>query len=53
MSATSRLLACTLLGWLVTAVGAEVIRVPKPGFKGDSRADYSLQLLQCPCALCV
>ena len=34
MSVTSRLLACTLLGWLVTAVGAEVIRMPKPEFKG-------------------
>jgi ABC-type amino acid transport substrate-binding protein len=46
MSITSRLIACILLAWQVAALGSEVIRMPKPEFKGDSRADYSLQLLQ-------
>jgi ABC-type amino acid transport substrate-binding protein len=42
----SRLLACTLLVWHVAAIGAEVIRIPKPEFEGDRRTDYSFQLLQ-------
>jgi hypothetical protein len=41
-----RLLACLLLAWQVAAVGAEVIRIPKPEFKGDRRNDYAYQLLQ-------
>jgi ABC-type amino acid transport substrate-binding protein len=46
MSMVSRLLACMLLAWHVTAVGAEVIRFPKPEFEGDQRYDYTLQVLQ-------
>jgi ABC-type amino acid transport substrate-binding protein len=46
MSIMSRLLARMLLAWHVAAVGAEVIRIPKPEFEGDRRTDYSLQLLQ-------
>jgi ABC-type amino acid transport substrate-binding protein len=42
----SRLLACSLLVWHGAAVGAEVIRIPKPEFEGDRRSDYSFQLLQ-------
>jgi hypothetical protein len=41
-----RLLACMLLAWHVAAIGAEVVRFPKPEFEGDRREDYSLQLLQ-------
>lgn len=41
-----RLLVCMLLAWHVTAVGAEVIRFPKPEFEGDRREDYAFQLLQ-------
>jgi len=46
MSIMSRLLACMLLAWHVAAVGAEVIRIPKPEFRGDRRNDYAQQLLQ-------
>ena len=46
MSMLSRLLACLLLGWQLSAAGAEVVRFPKPEFEGDRRYDYALQLLQ-------
>jgi ABC-type amino acid transport substrate-binding protein len=46
MSNMPRLLVCMLLAWHVTAVGAEVIRFPKPEFEGDRREDYAFQLLQ-------
>lgn len=42
----SRVLACMLLVWHMTAVGAAVIRFPKPEFEGDRREEYALQLLQ-------
>jgi hypothetical protein len=45
-SMVSRLLACLLLAWHVAAVGAEIIRFPKPEFEGDARYDYAFQLLQ-------
>ena len=48
MSIMSRLLACMLIAWHVAAVGAEVIRIPKPEFRGDRRNDYALQLLRSP-----
>ena len=41
-----RLLGCLLLAWHVAAVGAEVIRFPKPQTEGDHRMDYALELLQ-------
>ena len=40
------LLACMLLAWHVAAVGAQVVRFPKPEFDGDPRYDYVVQLLQ-------
>jgi len=46
MSILLRLLACMLLAWHGAAVGAEVIRVPRPEFEGDRRTDYAFQLLQ-------
>jgi ABC-type amino acid transport substrate-binding protein len=46
LSLVSRLLACMLLAWHLPAVGAEVIRIPEPEFRGDRRNDYALQLLQ-------
>jgi hypothetical protein len=42
----SRLLACVLLVWHAAAVGAEVIRIPKPEFEGDHRTDYAFELLR-------
>jgi ABC-type amino acid transport substrate-binding protein len=41
----SRLLACMLLAWQVAAVGAEVIRFPKPESENDHRMNYAVQLL--------
>jgi hypothetical protein len=46
MSMLSRLFACMLLAWHVAAVGAEVIRIPKPEFEGDRRQDYATELLR-------
>jgi ABC-type amino acid transport substrate-binding protein len=46
MSMVSRLLACLLLVWHFTAMGAEVVRFPRPEFEGDRRYDYAMQLLQ-------
>ena len=42
----SRLFACMLLAWHVTAVGVEVVRFPKPESEYDSRMNYAFQLLQ-------
>src|SRR5437764_915508 len=42
----SRLLACMLLVWHVTAMGAEVIRYPRPEGEDDHRMDYAVQLLR-------
>ena len=42
----SRLLACLLVAWHVAAVGAEVVRFPKPESEGDRRENYAFQLLQ-------
>jgi ABC-type amino acid transport substrate-binding protein len=46
MSIVSRLLASLLLAWHVAAVGAEIVRFPKPEFEGDPRYDYVVELLQ-------
>jgi ABC-type amino acid transport substrate-binding protein len=39
-------LACLLLAWQVTAVGAEVVRFPRPESQSDRRTNYAVQLLQ-------
>jgi ABC-type amino acid transport substrate-binding protein len=41
-----RLLACMLLAWHVAAVGAEVVRFPKPESESDRREVYAFQLLK-------
>jgi len=46
MSVMPGLLACMLTAWHVAAVGAEVVRFPKPESESDSRMNYAFQLLQ-------
>jgi len=42
----SRLLACLMLAWHLSAAGVDIVRFPRPEFDGDRRFDYPLQLLQ-------
>ena len=42
----SRLLACLILAWHLSAAGVDIVRFPRPEFDGDRRFDYPLQLLQ-------
>ncbi|MBT2326367.1 transporter substrate-binding domain-containing protein [Variovorax paradoxus] len=46
MSIMSRLLACLMLAWHLSAAGVDIVRFPRPEFDGDRRFDYPLQLLQ-------
>ena len=46
MSMMSRLLACLMLAWHLSAAGVDIVRFPRPEFDGDRRFDYPLQLLQ-------
>lgn len=42
----SRLLACLIFAWHLSAAGVDIVRFPRPEFDGDRRFDYPLQLLQ-------